>query len=178
MGGDPSVVGRTLRVNGAELAIVGVAESPFTGLTIGSPVDVWIPTSMQHEVKFHGDSYSADASTARPWIPQYGVHWLTLVSRVEPSAIVATQAALNRQFRFELEEELRNSALATRDARMRERLALEPLSRGFSGLRESFSDPLKLLFLSVATILLIACGNLAGVLLARSAALWAQDLDG
>jgi predicted permease len=172
MGGDPAVVGRPLRVNGAELTVVGVAEAGFTGLTIGSPVDLWLPTTMQHEVKFHGNSYSSDASTGLPWLPQYGVHWLTLVGRVEPSAVAAAQARLNLQFRREVDEELRNSGLPApeREALMRETLALEPLSRGFSGLRESFSDPLKLLFLSVATILLIACGNLAGLLLARAAA--------
>lgn len=170
MGADPAVIGRSLRVNGAELTIVGVAESGFTGLTIGSPVDLWIPATMQYEIRFHGNSYSSNASTARPWIPQYGVHWLTLVSRVEPKAVAATQARLNAQFRLEVEEEYRNSSQARREVRMRESLALEPLSRGFSGLRESFSDPLKLLLLSVASILLIACGNLAGLLLARSAA--------
>ena len=172
MGGDPGVVGRTLRVNGAVLTVVGVAESGFTGLTIGAPVDLWIPTAMQHEVKFHGNAYSSNGNTGQPWRPQYGVHWLTLVGRVEPAAVATAQARLNAQYRRELDEELRDSGMPSpeREARMRETLELDPLSRGFSGLRESFSDPLKLLFLSVATILLIACGNLAGLLLARSAA--------
>jgi predicted permease len=172
LGGDPAVVGRPLRVNGYDLIVVGVAESGFTGLTVGRPADIWIPAAMQHEVKFHGDSFAWDAKTGLAWVPQYGVHWLTLIARVAPSAVDAAQARLHTQFRLEQEQELGTSGMAAteREARLREQLKLEPLSRGFSGLRESFSDPLKLLFLSVATILLIACGNLAGLLLARSAA--------
>lgn len=173
MGGDTAVVGRTLRVNGAELTVVGVAEPGFIGLTIGSPVDVWIPTAMQHEVKFQGNAHSSNADTDKPWVPQYSVHWLTLVGRFEPSVVAAAQVRLNAQFRREVAEEFKeaNSAQpAEREARMRWTLQLESLSHGFSGLREAFSDPLKLLFLSVAAILLIACGNLAGLLLARSAA--------
>jgi predicted permease len=170
LGADSGVIGSVLRVNGADLAIVGVVASGFTGLTIGSPVDLWIPAAMQYEVKFHGDSYTLNASTARPWVPQYGVHWLTLIARVEPGSVTATQSRLNAQFRLEQEEEVRTSRPDAGDAHVRETLAAEPLSHGFSGLRDSFSEPLRMLFLSVGIILLIACGNLAGLLLARGAA--------
>ena len=172
LGGDIGIVGKTLRVNGADLTVVGIAESGFIGLTIGSPVDLWIPTSMQHEVKFYGNAYSSNADTDKPWVSQYGVHWLTLIARAEASAVAGQEARLNGQFRREVEEEFRSNGMAAseREARMREVIKVEPLSQGFSGLRDAYRDPLKLLFVSVGTILLIACGNLAGLLLARSAA--------
>ena len=172
MGSDPEVVGRTLRINGAELTVLGVAESGFTGVTVGFPVDVWMPLAMQHEVKYYGNASNTNGDFGQPWLPQEEIHWLTLVGRVPPADVDAVEARLNALYRIELDDDLREGSIPAQEvtARSRERLELQPLSKGFSGLRQSFRDPLKLLFLSVAAILLIACGNLAGLLLARSAA--------
>ena len=171
MGADPAVVGRALAVNGAQVTVVGVAERGFGGLTVGSPVDIWMPVTLQHDVKYAGNSYSSNSDTDKPWLTQYGIHWLTLIGRAEDSGVSAMQSRLNAQYKLELEEEFKDpNPPQDREARMRERLAVEPIGKGFSGLRDAFKDPLRMLFLSVAAILLIACGNLAGLLLARGAA--------
>ena len=172
MGADPAIVGKPLIVNGTHLTIVGVAERGFGGLTVGLPVDMWIPVTMQHEVKYVGNSFSSNSDTDKPWLAQSGIHWLTLIGRADASSVATMDTRLNAQFRIEVEEEFRDASRSPpdRDRRLRERLEVESLSKGFSGLRDSFKEPLRMLFLSVAAILLIACGNLAGLLLARGAA--------
>ena len=172
MGADPSIVGKPLVVNGAHLTVVGVADRGFGGLTVGSPVDMWMPVTIQYEVKYVGNAYASNSDTDKPWLVQPGIHWLTLIGRADAASVATMDARLNAQFRIELERELPDpeQSPADRERRMRDRLVVEPLGKGFSGLRESFKDPLRMLFLSVAAILLIACGNLAGLLLARSAA--------
>ena len=67
---DPSAIGRTVYLNGALLTIVGVAGAGFDGLTVGVPVDVYVPLVMQQEVKYHGNASSWNADTERPWLPQ------------------------------------------------------------------------------------------------------------
>ncbi len=169
-GSDPSIVGRSIRVNGMPLTVIGVAQEGFAGLTVGYQIDAFAPLVMQHELKYRSNAASWDSDTEKPWIPQNGVSWLTLVTRVDPPAVRAATARLEVPFRADLEQVLASRDSVQRAYGMREHLSLEPISRGFSPLREEFGDPLRTLLVSVGLILLIACANLAGLLLARSAA--------
>lgn len=168
-GRDPSVVGRSVRINGQPLTIVGVVEPGFAGLTVGSAVDFFIPIVMQHDVRYRTSASTDDADGDAPWIPQAGVSWLTLLARVEPNEVAAVTSRLNVPFRTHIEGRLAVRDSASRAHGMRERVVLEQMSRGFSFLREQFGDPLRALMASVAMILLIACANLAGLVMARSA---------
>ncbi|MFL5579012.1 MAG: ADOP family duplicated permease [Gemmatimonadaceae bacterium] len=169
-GRDPSVVGRTFRVNGVPLTVVGVAEPEFTSITVGQQVDLYAPLVMQHELRYMANASSTGADMKKPWVPQNGIAWLTLVTRVAPAAVPQLAARLDGVFRAELAERLADADPAVRARGLRAHLALEPMPRGFSPLRAAFADPLRALTAGVALVLLVACANLAGLLLARSEA--------
>jgi predicted permease len=163
------VVGKTIQMGGHSLTIVGIARDGFTGLTVGTPVDVFVPLTMQHDVQYKGNASSSDSDTEKPWIPQNGISWLTLVTRQSESATRAIDARLQVIYHADLVQTLADRDSSARAYGLKERVALEPIPRGFSPLRQQFGDPLKLLMVGVGLILVITCANLAGLLLARSA---------
>lgn len=169
-GRNPAVVGRTLRMNGMPMTVVGVAQPDFDGLIVGFAAEVFAPLTMQHELRYMANASAHDADLEKPWGPQNGVNWLTLITRVDPAHAKLLAAHLDVPFRADLEQQIAGADSASRAYALREHLALESISRGFSPLRAEFGDPLRALMGSVGLILLIACANLAALMLARSAA--------
>ena len=169
LGGDPNVVGRAIRLNGAVLTVAGVIEEGFGGLVIGDPVDVWVPLHLQPTIRFSGSARSSNSDTEKPWLAQNGINWLTLSLRVPAGQSAQLAAALAPVHRASLEEQYGDDS-TLRARNLERRLALEPLARGFSTLRSAFRDPVKVLMVSVSLVFLICCANLAGLLLARSSA--------
>ncbi len=153
-GGSPDVVGRTLGINGATFTIVGVGPRDFVGVWLETPVDIWIPLTLQPAVQYT-QSFTADgADFSQPWLAQSQIWWLHVIARVPPGQTAATAGTFNASL----------STLAGRDAG----IVLQPFARGFSRFRQQFSTPLLVLMVMASLVLLTACANVANLLLARA----------
>jgi predicted permease len=166
-GGVADVPGRTLTINGSSFTIAGVTPPGFGGVWLESPVDVWVPITMDRAVMY-SQSFSAAsmcqsgcrAHPNLPWFPQE-VWWLDVMVRAQPEQTAAVASAFNAGVQGFMQE-LPN---AKKDAR----IVLEPLAKGFSTFRLRFETPLFALIAMAALVLLIACANVANLLLARAA---------
>ena len=157
-GSDPDIVGKAVTLAGASYTVVGVAPSGFNGLTLERPTYFWVPLAMQQQLT----SENLFASGNR------GAAWLKLVGRLK-AGVTAAQAqagldVLARQVRDA------NTPESDRGRPFYERrMLLEPTGNGISILRKDLSKPLTLLLATVGLILLIACANVANLLLTRAA---------
>jgi predicted permease len=168
----PDVVGRRLSINGASMTIVGVMRPGFFGtvLSLRGP-DVWVPLMMQPSVRYAANASSSDgADEQKPWPPQPAISWVMMFMRVPSGQPAGAAATLTALFVREREDQLgpHPSAEDLADTR-RQRVTLESAATGISGLRNSVSKPLFVLLAMVGALLAIACGNVAGLLLSRSA---------
>lgn len=157
----PDIAGRTLAFNGTMYTILGVAAPGFSGDEIGHLVDLWIPLAMTGQVVLERPGLLANPNPP----------WLRIVARLKPGATVKQgEALLQIMFRRALTEQ-GSLPPATIDEMMRRlHMGLEPSGKGFSEQRQAFAQPLIILMVLVGLVLLIACVNIANLLLARSAA--------
>ena len=160
-GGDPSVVGRTIRIETKDYTIVGVAPPGFFGVTVGEAPDFWIPLSMEKEVSPGWNGLSDKFFES-----------LYLIARVK-QGVTAGQASarINLLFKQILRSEYVGPHPSQKELTSIEHAQIELTSaaRGLSQLRIQFSLPLEVLMTIVGLVLLIACANIANLLLARGA---------
>lgn len=161
--GRPDVLGATFTVRNAVVTIIGVAAPGFLGETSGQQPDLWISLRTQPAV-IPGEDLLHEA-------PPQKAMWLHAFGRLKPGVTMArAEAESNAIFKAGLESFYGSVVLpeARRDA-LSQRLKLHPGANGASEARGDFSTSLTVLLAAVGLLLLIACANLANLLLARGA---------
>jgi predicted permease len=156
---DPNVVGRSVNINKHPFTVIGVAPPGFFGDTVGDTQDMWIPVTMQSQVL-----------SGRAWLEDFTASWLHCIGRLKPgSGVESARANLNV-----LLQQLANGPMGARlhkddlENLKKGKIQVSAGGGGFSQLRGSFYQPLMLLMFIVGMVLLIACVNVANLLLARA----------
>jgi len=157
MGADSTAVGQALRINGLPFTIVGIAPPEFFGTTVGYSPDIWVPIMMEQAIA--RDDHALNSAN---------VWWLNLVGRLRPGVRLEQAAAETNVLYRQIDAEFHPGA--KRKSAEPGVLQLMPAARGLDELRAKFSKPLQVLMAVVALVLLIACANLANLLLSRAAA--------
>lgn len=148
--GDPSVLGRHVRINNHAFTIVGVASKGFTGTEVGRLTDIWLPLTMQREV---GRDLVTDSRT----------NWLEIIGRLRSGASRETAGA-------ELTSDLERRSPDARARVPGRRLILVAGDKGSSGLRTELGRALRVLLALTGFALALAAVNVASLLAVRSAA--------
>jgi putative ABC transport system permease protein len=158
-GSDESILNKPLTINGASITIVGVTRAGFSGVQVGALPDIFVPLTMKAQMTPNWDG-----------LDEVNSHWLALLARLKPGFTPArAEAAILPTYRAILESEAPLTKMAAAQAqRFIDRpLLLDPGARGRQILQRDLKQPLTILMIMVASVLLIACANLAGLLLAR-----------
>jgi len=160
-GGDRALVGKTVRLNGFPMVIVGVAPAGFNGTDVGSAPAFFVPLMMKAQM-----TPTYDGLKERRYL------WLQLMARLKPgvSRVQASAAmtVLLRQIREQELSEIKTTSERFRRRFLETKLLVQDGGRGLSEIRERFSTPLVVLMSLVGLVLLIACANVANLLMARA----------
>jgi predicted permease len=160
-GADPMVLNQTITVNGHPYTIVGVSARGFEGIQVGQSADVMVPMMMKAQMTPTWNDLDNRRS-----------RWVTIMGRLEPGISAdAAEAQLNVVYKQVNQRELAEMTDVSESFRTRfaaKHLEVLPGYRGLSDLRQQFSSPLVILMAMVGAVLLIACANVANLLLART----------
>lgn len=159
LGGNPDVLDRKLKLGKTIFTIVGVAPAEFFGTKVGEAPDAWAPLSMMGSIPPGWNGRKENFSES-----------LYILARLKPG-VTLKEATANVNVLFPQILHSFPDAKLTQDNMeklARTRVPVKSLARGISDLRNVYSEALKVLMAIVALVLLIACANIANLLLARS----------
>jgi predicted permease len=161
LGGDPAVIGRTVQLNGLPVTIVGVMGREFFGERVRRAPNYWLPLALQPSIEL-----------TAPMFDDLSFYGLRLFGRLAPGKTLAdAQTEATALLRRVLTDQTGSAASSeTSDIIARSYVTLVPGGRGVSALRRNYEESLYVLSAVVAVVLLIACANVANLLLARAAA--------
>jgi len=159
---DTSILNKTIRVNNQPMTVVGVAPKGFKGLDTLSPADLFVPMMMKAQITPTWDDLQRRTSI-----------WLNIFGRLRngvdvKQARAATEIGYRQALAKDLAE-LSRSGPEFKEGYVRHSLTLHLLAKGLSGVDSPLLKPMVVLLCMVGTLLLIACVNLANLLVARAA---------
>ncbi|WP_158820477.1 ABC transporter permease [Granulicella sp. S156] len=158
-GADPSVVGRVVRVNSTQVAIVGVVGPRFRHLTPGKTQDFFMPLSLVDRVR---NEWWND----RDRLSDPAIFWVSMVGRLKPEVSIGqAQVEVSNIFR----NQVLHGATPLSSPADSPAIRLLPARQGLNGESVEYGPMLNLIMVAVGLVLLVACANVAGLMLARSA---------
>jgi predicted permease len=160
----PDVVGKTFKMNGVVYTVLGVAPPEFIGMTPAVTAQMWIPLTMVEKVEPFGNQRVSGRSTGNNRFERRGQHWMRFKGRMKPGVTVAQVRSefegLVRRLGEEFPETMRKeriSVVPTRDVRINPDVDSKIAPAGI------------LMVAAVGLVLVVACANLANLMLARAA---------
>ncbi len=165
-GSDPAIVGKTITLRGQAYSIAGVAPASFTGVIPLLTPELWLPVQFVDEVEPAGINDSVPSPVGNTTLERRGMRWMFVKGRLKPG-VTAAQANANvaliggqlEAVNLPTNQDRDMAAVPTEDVRLLVPQAGGILSIGAAGLMSV-----------VGLVLLIACANVAGMLLARASA--------
>ncbi|PYU73289.1 MAG: hypothetical protein DMG49_06370 [Acidobacteria bacterium] len=163
-GGDTGVLNQTILVNNTEMTVIGVAQAGFSGIQVGQTPDVFVPMTMKGQM-----------TPIRNGLDDWNDSFLAVLARRKPGvSMEQAQAGINVDYPGLLEQQAATLHLRTggkdRQEFLSKRIVLHPGAQGRTTVQRDSGPALTVLFAMVALVLLIACTNVANLLLAKAAA--------
>jgi predicted permease len=165
LGSTADIIGRKVLVNNQPMTVIGVAEPGFEGMDVGEAAALWVPAMMKRQVTPGWDR-----------LFDRRARWMHVFGRLKPGVTAeSAKAGLQPWFKSVLESDRQLETFPqTTPEQLRSFLAsyldVTPASRGRSNLRRAMEEPLWILLAGTSLLVLLACSNVANLLLARGAA--------